>query len=238
MEGKIRACEAKMKNDKQDAEKRKYPEVTEEITQEQLRDYTVEFMALMNAKSIRAGAEGADTEGLEKGLADVNELIQATEKFKLEHAGIDEMVDQRKTIANNVYNDMAKAIRSNFALNMSEVGLEVKFRMARKSLVTGTVNINVKNGALDRLSGGERAKTMVSLIGALWDVQNAPFLCLDEWDVGLDDDARNDVEEMVLKIGTKIRPQLFLINPTKSGVGQRFKQELEAKIKRLEIAKS
>ena len=68
--------------------------------------------------------------------------------------------------------------------------------------------------------------------------QNAPFLCLDEWDVGLDDDARNDVEEMVLKIGTKIRPQLFLINPTKSGVGQRFKQELEAKIKRLEIAKS
>ena len=44
-------------------------------------------MALMNAKSIRAGAEGADTEGLEKGLADVNELIQATEKFKLEHAG-------------------------------------------------------------------------------------------------------------------------------------------------------
>ena len=42
LEGKIRACEAKMKNDKQDAEKRKYPEVTEEITQEQLRDYTVE----------------------------------------------------------------------------------------------------------------------------------------------------------------------------------------------------
>ena len=89
-------------------------------------------------------------------------------------AGIDEMVDQRKTIANNVYNDMAKAIRSNFALNMSEVGLEVKFRMARKSLVTGTVDINVKNGALDRLSGGERAKTMVSLIGALWDVQVIP----------------------------------------------------------------
>ena len=84
------------------------------------------------------------------------------------------MVDQRKTIANNVYNDMAKAIRSNFALNMSEVGLEVKFRMARKSLVTGTVDINVKNGALDRLSGGERAKTMVSLIGALWDVQVIP----------------------------------------------------------------
>ena len=42
LEGKIRACEAKMENDKKDAEKRKYPEVTEEITQEQLRDYTVE----------------------------------------------------------------------------------------------------------------------------------------------------------------------------------------------------
>ena len=79
---------------------------------------------------------------------------------------------------------------------------------------------------------------MDKLINLVAKFQNAPFLCLDEWDVGLDDDARNDVEEMVLKIGTKIRPQLFLINPTKSGVGQRFKQELEDKIKRLEIAKS
>ena len=41
----------------------------------------------MNARSIREGAKAADTKGLEKGLADVNELIQATEKFKLEHAG-------------------------------------------------------------------------------------------------------------------------------------------------------
>ena len=86
-------------------------------------------------------------------------------------AGIDEMVDQRKLVANNVYNDMAKVIRSNFALNMSDVGLEVKFRMVKSSLTGGNVDITVKNGALDRLSGGERAKTMVSLIGALWDVQ-------------------------------------------------------------------
>ena len=106
-----------MKNDKKDAEKYNYPEPKEEITQEQLRDYTVEvrlvgpfpikwnrqkilasfqlyhsffflqFFALRNAKSIRAGAKGADNEGLEKGIADLNELIQATEKFKLEHAG-------------------------------------------------------------------------------------------------------------------------------------------------------
>ena len=49
----------------------------------------------MNAKSIRAGAEGSDTEGLEKGLADVNELIQATEKFKLEHAGKKRVMNTR-----------------------------------------------------------------------------------------------------------------------------------------------
>ena len=42
LEGRIRACEAKMKNDKKDAEKYNYPEPNEEITQEQLRDYTVE----------------------------------------------------------------------------------------------------------------------------------------------------------------------------------------------------
>ena len=42
LEGRIRACEAKMKNDKKDAEKYNYPKPKEEITQEQLRDYTVE----------------------------------------------------------------------------------------------------------------------------------------------------------------------------------------------------
>ena len=49
--------------------------------------FFLQFFALRNAQSIRGGAKGADDEGLEKGLADVNELIQATEKFKLEHAG-------------------------------------------------------------------------------------------------------------------------------------------------------
>ena len=78
------------------------------------------------------------------------------------------------------------------------------------------VEVKARNLPVDQLSGGERSKTMVSLIGALWDVQNAPFLCLDEWDVGLDDDARPDVERLLLTVGAKITPQLFLVNPTKS----------------------
>ena len=50
--------------------------------------------------------------------------------------------------------------------------------------------MQVRDKSVDQLSGGEKSKTMVCLIGSLWEVQNAPFICLDEWDVGLDDDAR------------------------------------------------
>lgn len=98
-------------------------------------------------------------------------------------------------------------------------------------------DVKVNNKTVDQLSGGERSKTMVCLIGALWDVQNAPFLCLDEWDVGLDDDARPDVEKLLMTIGTKITPQLFLVNPTKSSAKQTFDEDIEAKIKRLQVSK-
>ena len=90
---------------------------------------------------------------------------------------------------------------------------------------------------MDRLSGGERSKTLVSLIGALWHLQSAPFLCLDEWDVGLDDDARPDVEKLIVTIGANVKPQLFLINPTKATVNT-FPPDVEARIKRLQVTKN
>ena len=79
---------------------------------------------------------------------------------------------------------------------------------------------------------------MVCLIGALWDVQNAPFLCLDEWDVGLDDDARPEVETLLMTIGSQISPQLFLVNPTKSSANTTFGEAIEAKLKRLHVSKT
>ena len=111
----------------------------------------------------------------------------------------------------------------------------LNFRLQRSQ---EEVVIKVRDLTVDKLSGGERSKTLVCLIGALWNVQSAPFLCLDEWDVGLDDDARPDVERLLMTIGTKVQPQLFLVNPTKSSAHQTFGEEIEAKIKRLRVSKN
>ena len=67
--------------------------------------------------------------------------------------------------------------------------------------------------SLTSLSGGERSKTLVCLINALWDVQHPPFRCLDEWDVFLDAIARKNMEGMLVETALRTDKQYFFISP-------------------------
>ena len=68
---------------------------------------------------------------------------------------------------------------------------------------------------LNSLSGGERSKTLISLIHSLWKQLSAPFRALDEWDVFLDDKGRRNVEKLLVET-TKTsfkETQFFFISP-------------------------
>lgn len=69
---------------------------------------------------------------------------------------------------------------------------------------------------LTSLSGGEKSKTLVCLIHALWEHQQCPFRGLDEWDVFLDDKSRKHVEEMLVETSKNLNFQFFFISPQNS----------------------
>merc|ERR1719273_516952 len=70
-----------------------------------------------------------------------------------------------------------------------------------------------KKSSLANLSGGERSKTLVCLINALWNIQPPPFRSLDEWDVFLDAVARKQIEGMLVNTALRSGYQYFLISP-------------------------
>lgn len=187
------------------------PEPKEEdiLQGEQLKKVYMEQKGLVKFK---------DQEGIEVKIPGDDDDIQAQltrlQTFQKENLRLDKSLLQRNNHACKVYYETSRAIRSTFARTMSEVNLISSYKMRREE---ETVTVMTNNLSMDKLSGGERSKTMVCLISALWDAMFVPFLCLDEWDVGLDDDARPDVERLLIETGTQKRGnQIFLINPTKS----------------------
>ena len=70
-----------------------------------------------------------------------------------------------------------------------------------------------KKSSLANLSGGERSKTLVCLINALWNIQPPPLRCLDEWDVFLDAVARKQVESMLVSTALRSGFQYIFISP-------------------------
>uniref|UniRef100_F1KS45 Structural maintenance of chromosomes protein 6 n=1 Tax=Ascaris suum TaxID=6253 RepID=F1KS45_ASCSU len=59
---------------------------------------------------------------------------------------------------------------------------------------------------LKGLSGGERTYTMACFIMALWDAIDAPFRCMDEFDVFLDMNNRRMVMELLISLATRRYP--------------------------------
>merc|ERR1711874_511610 len=75
---------------------------------------------------------------------------------------------------------------------------------------------NAKVVSLTDLSGGEKSKTLFFLIHALWQHLSCPFRGLDEWDVGMDDKARRQVERVLVKNSSNTAFQFFFISPQES----------------------
>jgi len=231
----IRATERKRDADYQKlTQNGNFPEPEKEITTDEAKALFEEFRQLNCAQDIHKGLfTDVNYQQMQERMKSIEKMIETVKDFRAKHKNVQGAMLRRKKQWVDCFNMMAKNIRSQFAENMRRVNLESHFRLTRDEQM---VTIKVRGQALDQLSGGERSKTMVCLMGALWEVQNSPFLCLDEWDVGLDDEARPDVEKVIVALGTKVKAQLFLINPTK-GSPTRFEEEVEAKIKRLQVNK-
>ena len=64
------------------------------------------------------------------------------------------------------------------------------------------------------LSGGEKSYSLVSLLLSLWDVMEAPFYCVDEFDVFMDDINRQAATNLLIKgAETMLKHQFIYITP-------------------------
>ncbi len=123
---------------------------------------------------------------------------------------------------------MSRAIQRAFALITEENGLEGDLSISHKkralAIEVKPANRkrpnegNVKEEGdtalpLSSLSGGERSKTLVALLLAMWEYVKPPFRCLDEWDVYLDEVGRAKVEKMLYTATTSNGYQHIFISP-------------------------
>ena len=158
------------------------------------------------------------------------------------------MVAKRKTFFITMRSRATRLIKRDFVRRMQMHNLFGAFAPDYKSqlLVIGAVPLgpsdNVTqmskdntrcdlNFSLPNLSGGERSKTLVCLINALWSVQQPPFRCLDEWDVFLDAIARKNIEGMLVDTALQTEKQYFFISPQGS-IFDNVEHELAEKYKK------
>ena len=230
---KTEVFQKQMDKDKVKCQKFAAQKPKEQITPEEHQKNLTEYRSLMSAGKIGLEMNEETYQNKKKAEKEVHKLRECVGEFKEKHASMEKVIEERRDDLSTVYNDTHKQIRAEFGKSMADVKLEPYFRLISQDQVA-IVKANGKEP--HSLSGGEKSKTMVCLIGALWKLQNTPFVCLDEWDVGLDDDARPEVERTIITIGTEINRQLFLINPTKASANS-FSQKTEDMVKRLYIEK-
>lgn len=64
------------------------------------------------------------------------------------------------------------------------------------------------------LSGGERAKALIFLIMAVWQITDMPFHILDEFEACMDDQAREDIHRTISSHAEKHQDaQFFILTP-------------------------
>ena len=165
-------------------------------------------------KAIQVVKNSPTESEIRKKTKDMGKLFCGVQSYKDLQLDVEKAVEMRKRTSADIYNGAVRFIKSQFSQHMHNLQLASDFWMLR---ATCEVKLMTNNVEVSQLSGGERSKTMVCLIAALWKAQHSPFICLDEWDVMLDDDARLGVERLLVIKGVQYAKQCFFINPSKSG---------------------
>ena len=149
-------------------------------------------------------------------------------------------LERRKTFFTKMRSMSMRGISRDFTNQMDSLNLEGTLTPEYKAHI---IHVNVQpkkiqlencppsndpnpgKSSLTNLSGGERSKTLVCLINALWNVQPPPLRCLDEWDVFLDAVARKDVETMLVSTALRSGYQYIFISPQGSLFSELQKSE-------------
>lgn len=132
---------------------------------------------------------------------------------------------------------------SNIALQLSTMHLKESFRKALKSKgATAELNIDTDNRRLEVLnyneassnsgkkgrdvttvSGGEHSFVQSSIMSSMWNLVSTPLLCLDEYEVFMDDASRVTTQKRLISTisNRREKTQAILISPTvvKTGTG-------------------
>ena len=165
------------------------------------------------------------------------EVVQLIESLNLECQTIDGQIgaslehQRSNKISNEMRKENYKIIRrlttrgidTEFAIKLSQNGFTGELVVDDKAR-TLSINVAHKNRgespsqrkskmALADFSGGERSKILACWMLALWSRIQAPFKCMDEWDVYMDERARSTIEEMLYKNAVQNGGQYILISP-------------------------
>ena len=173
-----------------------------------------------------------------------NEVRELERRIGKSRAGVEELKGERddyemlRKVRRNIWNDVYSSTCRMFRLGMIDLTAKTNLRLT--SLVLDeNFELVINKKSPEALSGGEKSKAMACFIMALWCVQDCPFRCLDEWDVGLDDEARPAIEKLLLGFGMRSSYQHIFISPTKAETGSGFMddEDLKKYIKTFEIKK-
>jgi len=148
-----------------------------------------------------------------KRYQETKELIEQHQRFL---RCIEKALDRRARRYEKFQKSLTDRARLHFDMLLSQRGYVGKMRINHEE-ETLTIQVNVENakGASTKdsksLSGGERSFSTICFIMALWDAMEAPFRCLDEFDVFMDMLNRRISMDMLLQVAKEQRTRQFIL---------------------------
>ena len=205
---------------------------TEHLTMREIKAREQENKREQEAILAELKKKGLDRAEARKKLMEIAASLQGREeRLKTEEDTL-RLLDQSAKRRHILYNGLRKAISRNLSLKFNgsmlnhrlEGELECNHKKhelvikAKKMTVNGSSANDDTYLPLTNLSGGERARVLICLLEACWVSLANPFRIMDEWDVFMDDRARNEVEKMLHDFASTDQHQYIFISPQRSTI--------------------
>lgn len=164
---------------------------------------------------------------------------KSDEQYEQEHLVTQQKADQiaqsntlnnRNTVFNSVLRLSISRLKNEFAAALHAKGatatLEVDMtnrRLEVRDFQEASSSGGVKGRDVATVSGGEHSFVQSSLMSSMWSMVSTPLLCLDEYEVFMDDASRVTTQKRLISsiLGRERKTQAILISPTvvKTGTG-------------------
>ncbi|KAF3849881.1 hypothetical protein F7725_019600 [Dissostichus mawsoni] len=135
---------------------------------------------------------------------------------------LDSVVSQRLKVYSELRRFLSARCKYYFDSTLAQRGYTGSMTFNHKSETLSISGSNVELSDMRSLSGGERSFSTVCFVLSLWAITEAPFRCLDEFDVFMDMVNRRISMDMMLKVasGQRYRQFIFLTPQSMSSLPQ------------------